>query len=152
MKKNSIKCLLLSNCAFFFLLAANPAFAERQTIVSGSLSVRESYDSNIDRTTNNEVEEWNTILFPTLNITSTGSQDTINCSYSPNYVYNHRTNNNRFDHALSLAANRMTTRMVETKRRIPPIGSISLKICGVFHIGQTISTSKANGIMPKTAL
>ena len=105
MKKKTRKIVLIAVCCIPTMMLTQ-AKAERQTTVSGGLSVRQGYDSNINRTNTNETEEWSTALSPTLSIISIGRRDSLNFNYSPSYVYNYRTDDGQFDHALSLAANR----------------------------------------------
>lgn len=105
MKKTTRRIILLTACCIPALPPA-AAKADRQTIVSGGLAVRQGYDSNVYRTNTNKVDEWSTALSPTLSLTSSSPRDTLNFSYSPSYVYNHRTDEGHFDHSLLLAANR----------------------------------------------
>lgn len=78
----------------------------RTSILNGSISLRQEYDSNIDRTRDNELSEWTTTFSPEVRLTSEAEKDKLVFSYSPGVVYNHRTDEERFDHYLDFSGNR----------------------------------------------
>jgi len=98
--------LLVFSFALAAFSAPNSAMADRQTSVSGALAIVQGYDSNIDRTDTDTVEDWTTSLSPSLTVTSKGMRDSLDLSYTPSFVYYHRGEDSNFDHRLSLAANR----------------------------------------------
>lgn len=92
----------------FFLIFLTPpnVHAARETNITGSIALRQSYDSNIDRTDSNTRSEWTSTLAPALTLTSSGRDDHISFSYEPGFVFNHRTDEDRIDHHLSLDADK----------------------------------------------
>lgn len=104
--KKKIRTIVLLTACFVPMIMLSPAKAERQTIVSGSLSVRQGYDSNVNRTNTDEIEEWSTSFSPSLSIASTSRRDTLTLNYSPSYAYNYRTDKGHFEHSLSLVDER----------------------------------------------
>lgn len=108
------QCLMRRSCkvvlaalAFWpiHLLNVDQAVA-RTNLLNGSLSLRQGYDSNIQRTNENEISEWTTTVSPTFKLSSEAEQDNLVFTYSPGVVYNHRTDEERFDHNLILSGKR----------------------------------------------
>lgn len=81
----------------------------RQTSLIGSLSLAQDYDSNVHRDPSGEVDQWRSTLSPTLRLQSTDASDSFTFGYSPGIVYNYRTDDVSFDHALSMLATKALT-------------------------------------------
>jgi len=72
-----------------------------QTVLSGGVALRQDYDSNIDRTSQNQRSEWLTAVSPTLRLTAKGPDNALVFRYAPSLVYSHRTDLERIDHLLA---------------------------------------------------
>jgi hypothetical protein len=105
--KKTKKGILTLSCSILIVLAGTQAaIADRQTSISTGLFLRQGYDSNVDRTRTNKIEEWTTAVGPSISVYSKGSKDSLQLRYGPSYVFNHRTDDGKFDHQLHLAAER----------------------------------------------
>ncbi len=122
--KNTKKNILVFTGCCLSIAIAKPAMADRQNTVSGSIALRQGYDSNVNRTDTGEIEEWTTALIPSINITSKGRRDSLNLTYSPSYKYNYQLDDGSFEHHLALAADRALSDKMTTlnTRFFPKIG------------------------------
>lgn len=73
-----------------------------QKTLSGSMTARQDYDSNIYRTKDSQVGEWQLDLAPQVTFAITESQDQFQLSYLPFYSYNYRREMYEIDHVLDL--------------------------------------------------
>lgn len=70
--------ILAIGSLFFVSLLGNSNSADcRENVLSGSLSIRQEYDSNIFQQDTNEEEQWATVLAPKLSLVSTGEKDAL---------------------------------------------------------------------------
>ena len=105
-----IFCLLAS---LLFPFAITSVHAE-QTVLSGGVTLRQDYDSNIDRSSRNERSEWQTAVSPFLLLTSQGPDNSLSFRYAPSVVYSHRTDNERIDHHLSASLRKDLSQRLKT--------------------------------------
>ena len=89
---------------FAFLFSAGSAGLARENTLTGRISALQWYDSNANRTHTNTRSEWNTVLTPTMTLTTLGEHDSLALSYSPGLVYDNKTGETRVDHYLGLDA------------------------------------------------
>lgn len=89
----------------------------RVSSLTGSISIREGYDSNIDRTQNNEISGMTTTISPTLQLNSQGEYDTVSIGYSPGFSFDHKTDENHVDHHFYLSGNRNFTKLLQGSLR-----------------------------------
>ena len=61
---------------FAFLFSAGSALARENTL-TGRISALQWYDSNANRTHTNTRSEWNTVLTPTMTLTTLGEHDSL---------------------------------------------------------------------------
>lgn len=85
------------------------AMGERITSVSGSCTLRQSYDSNVDLTHENEEGNWYTTLSPSLSISSTGRNDNLIFSYTPGFKVNQTRDDSNLDHDFYLNGDKQFT-------------------------------------------
>ena len=68
--------ILAIGSLFFVSLLGNSNSADcRENVLSGSLGIRQEYDSNIFQQDTDEEEQWATVLAPKLSLVSTGEKD-----------------------------------------------------------------------------
>lgn len=99
------KNLFCWSLIFIFQFLPCKAYS-RENILTGSISALQWFDSNIDRTNQDERSEWTTTLSPEISISSAGQHDTLAFIYSPEFSLNNRTEKGRVDHYLSLDGNK----------------------------------------------
>ncbi len=100
MNRQNLPVVLFMTC--FCLLLSEVAGA-RVSILTGSVAIRGGYDSNIDRTQNNEISGWTTTITPALELNSQGENDTVSIGYAPGFSFDdHETNENEVDHRFNL--------------------------------------------------
>ncbi|MCK5544831.1 MAG: outer membrane beta-barrel protein [Desulfobulbaceae bacterium] len=114
MKNALIRSTSILSLIFF---AAPCISGARTNSLYGSVSVRQSYDSNVYRTDEDHEEGWTTILSPTIRLTSEGKSDSCSFSYSPGIRYNHRTDEDDLDHDLSLSVDKSLSSRVKVAIR-----------------------------------
>lgn len=97
--KNKISKLFVI-VSFFSL--QTPAIGQARTIVlTGSGDIGTEYNSNVDRTTKNQLSEWESYLAPVISLEITGPTDHLDLSFSPTYKYNSRREIDLFTAGLS---------------------------------------------------
>jgi opacity protein-like surface antigen len=99
MNRQSLHVILFMTC---FCLLLSEAVNARVSILTGSISLREGYDSNIYRTQNNEISGWTTTITPALELSSQGEDDTVSIGYAPGFSYDHKRKENEIDHRFFL--------------------------------------------------
>ena len=99
MNRQKLPVVLFMTC---FCLLLSEAANARVSSITGSISIREGYDSNIDRTENNEVSGWTTTISPALQLNSQGEFGTVSIGYSPGFSYDHKLKENEIDHRFYL--------------------------------------------------
>jgi len=105
--KKTKKGMRVLICSVLVILAGtHTAMADRQTSIKAGLFVRQGFDSNVNRTPEDEIDEWTTAVGPSISIDSKGSRDSFLLRYAPSYVFNYRSDDGEFDHHLFLAADR----------------------------------------------
>lgn len=114
MKNGFIRSISILSLIF---LVAPCISGARTNSLYGSVSVRQSYDSNVYHTDEDHEEGWTTILSPTIRLTSEGKSDSCSASYSPGIRYNHRTEEDDLDHNLSLSADKNLSSRVKVAVR-----------------------------------
>jgi hypothetical protein len=92
---------VISLLACFGLLVPEITNA-RVNSLTGSISIREGYDSNIFRTQNNEISGWTTTITPTLELSSQGENNTLSIGYAPGFSFEHETEEDTIDHRFYL--------------------------------------------------
>lgn len=102
----SLQSIIVFIACCLAVATAGPAMADRQNTISGSIGLRQGYDSNVNRTEADEIEEWTTSLVPSISVNSKGRRDSLDFTYSPSYKYNYRLDEGSFEHHLALAADR----------------------------------------------
>jgi len=107
MDREKFHVILAMTC--FCLLLSVKANA-RTNSLSGSIFIREGYDSNIARTADNEVSGWTTTISPVLEINSQGANDTMSFSYGPGFSFDHETDKYEVDHRLSFRGDKNFTK------------------------------------------
>jgi hypothetical protein len=99
MNRQSLPVILFMTC---FCLLLSEAANARVSSLTGSISLREGYDSNIYRTQNNEISSWTTTITPALELKSQGENDTVSIGYAPGFSFEHETDKNEVDHRFYL--------------------------------------------------
>ncbi len=103
MKSNYFRSISVLSLIFF----AAPCISDARTSsLYGSVSVTQSYDSNVYHTDEDHEEGWTTLLSPTIRLTSEGRNDSYSFSYSPGIRYDYLTHEDDIDHNLSLSADK----------------------------------------------
>ena len=103
MKNGFIRSISILSLIF---LVAPCISGARTNSLYGSVSVRQSYDSNVYHTDEDHEEGWTTLLSPTIRFTSEGRNDSYSFSYSPGIRYDYLTHEDDIDHNLSLSADK----------------------------------------------
>ncbi len=78
----------------------------RQTVLTGSLDLSHSYDSNVFNTDGGHIDEWNSVVSPDLSLATLGEADKVEISYTPEFSYNYRRDTDEMVHNLALDAER----------------------------------------------
>lgn len=99
MTRFSIKLFIVLVCSCVLMPEYTHA---RVNSITGTLSMREGYDSNIYRTKDNEVSGWTTTISPILNITSQGKNDSLSFVYGPGFTRDHEREETKVDQHLDL--------------------------------------------------
>ena len=74
----------------------------RQGILTGSFSVLQEYDSNINLTDDGEEEAWYTVFSPSLIFTSLAQQDRLSLAYAPALRIDQSNDETEVDHHLTV--------------------------------------------------
>lgn len=90
-------CVIIGLALFF---RASVVQAE-QNVFSAGVTLRQDYDSNIDRTYQDSRSEWTTAVSPTFKVTSKSPGNSLDFRYAPSVVYSHLTERKRLDHRLA---------------------------------------------------
>ncbi len=94
------------------LLLTIPPAAAGTNVLSGGLTLRQGFDSNIERTAASETTEWTTALEPFLRLRYSAPTRTLELRYAPSLVYNHRLDDSHMEHRLSAAAGLAASRTI----------------------------------------
>ena len=93
---------------FLTLLAGMVCFSgktmARENVVNGGLSIGQEYNSNVFNIEDDRIEEWLTVVSPSLSFMSGGQSDSFGLTYTPQFSHNHRRDENEFIHNLGLSA------------------------------------------------
>jgi len=70
----------------------------RENMLSGSMGLRQEYDSNTNLSATDELSSWSSVLSPGLRLTSRGPTDQLEVGYNLGLKKNHTDNENSIDH------------------------------------------------------
>ncbi len=101
MKRHLCYSLLLLICTSLILTETS---SSRENILSGSISVRQGYDNNINRTDSDHISRTYTTILPGITLNSRGSNDNFTFDYSIGYTEDNERTDSEIDHYLSLVA------------------------------------------------
>ena len=91
--------LLVQGLVVVLVVVVTTSAQGAESVLDLGVSVKQDYDSNIYRAYQSEEAEWATVVAPSFKITTAGQQASFLVNYSPLFVYNHRTDQDRLDHS-----------------------------------------------------
>jgi hypothetical protein len=91
-EKQNLARLILALPLFFPLVAT-----AAENTLNGGVSLGQSYDSNIYRTSSNDESEWKSTLTPSLLYTRSEPTNVLSLKYAPGIVYNYRNDDKNMD-------------------------------------------------------
>lgn len=95
----------LACTALLFCIPPNSALG-RENLISGSLTLRQEYDSNLDLTETDRRDAWLTTLLPGVEFSSRGPRDQLRLNYKAGLKKNLDSGENKLDHDLLLQADK----------------------------------------------
>ena len=87
---------IILSCIFF--LHTIPKARAAVTSLTTGIALRQEYDSNVFRTPDNEIDEWNTYVSPLVALSSEWRANQTSLRYEPDFIYNNRTSDDTFNH------------------------------------------------------
>lgn len=97
--------LILSTLFSALLLHASTVSAAVNSLYGG-VSLGANYDSNANRTSDNEVDEWETTVSAFIKFTRESQKGALSFGYAPTIKYNERLDDTTLDHRLNIYAYR----------------------------------------------
>ena len=101
MKRTVIEMVILA--VIVMLLQVSPVSAATSSL-KGGFSLGADYDSNVDRTSDDGDEQWQTTANIFIALDTKGEKGSLSFKYAPTVKYNFRTEDNNIDHRLNVSA------------------------------------------------
>lgn len=80
-----------------------------ETRVTGSLALRQNFDSNVTRVSEDKTSGWRSFVSPTLSINSSSDRQSYSLRYTPSYTYDQLTDDEELHHSLAASLNAFIT-------------------------------------------